>query len=76
MIQKIIWHLLGLSFAITLGYCAYWIWGNIPSLTKGTSFNDLRIVIALVAAFLVLSLGEALWAFGSRITAARPRQKQ
>lgn len=61
MIGKLVRRAFGLLVAAGFCYGAYLVWENIPAWTKGTYFNDLRIVLALVALFVILSLGEAVW---------------
>ncbi len=61
MLSKLIWHVLGLASAGGILYGAYIAWGQLPAWLKGTDFNDLRIVLALVICVAGLSLGEAVW---------------
>jgi hypothetical protein len=61
MLSKFIWHLLGLAFAGGIIYSTYIGWGQLPAWLKGTEFNDLRIVLALIIGVVGLSFGEAVW---------------
>ncbi len=62
MLARVLWHLAGLVAAGGLCYGVYVVWGLLPAWTKGTNFNDLRIIAALLIFVIALSLGEAIWA--------------
>jgi hypothetical protein len=61
MLTKLIWHLIGLGAAGGISYGTYIAYGQLPAWLKGTEFNDLKMVLALILFMVALSLGEAVW---------------
>ena len=61
MLIKFIWHLIGLGAAGGISLGTYLAYGQLPAWLKGTEFNDLRMVLALILFMVALSLGEAIW---------------
>ncbi len=61
MAYRLIWHVTGLAVAAGICYGTYYAWGQFPTWAKGTDFNDLKILSALLLFVAALSLAEAVW---------------
>jgi len=55
---NIVVHLVGLAVACLLCWACYLAWQMLPKYIGPTLFNDMRIVLALIAAFLILSIAQ------------------
>ncbi|MEO1281694.1 MAG: hypothetical protein AAFR75_11670 [Pseudomonadota bacterium] len=53
-------HVVGLAFTGSLVWCCYWLWQVMPTYTGPTLLNPLRIVVAMLAMFVVLSFAHLL----------------
>ncbi|WOF72573.1 hypothetical protein QMT40_000191 [Parvibaculaceae bacterium PLY_AMNH_Bact1] len=61
MVYRLIWHVAGLAIATGVCYGVYFAWGQFPAWTKGTDFNDLRIVAVFLLFVIALSVAQSIW---------------
>ncbi|MEO1206651.1 MAG: hypothetical protein AAFV45_09985 [Pseudomonadota bacterium] len=64
-------HILGLGLAGLLVWACYWIWQVMPQYTGPTLLNSMRIVCALLAMFMLLTVAHVLTKLIRRVASGK-----